>query len=169
LKDFGIELTWLLKIRQAVPVLVDVMLDPKSDRSVRISCALALYFLKPGSKVTQLFVRIGNRELKSDRPDNDWLEAVIHGLGSPDDPQAVELLVSIFERIDLPGSVRGDAADKLGCVGLVKDRRSALFRRCRDASLRGLNEPSIHVQFWSMYLMGSLCSDLRQRRRYRHN
>src|SRR5579863_1388410 len=56
LKDFGIELTWLLKIRQAVPVLVDVMLDPKSDRSVRISCALALYFLKPGSKVTQLFV-----------------------------------------------------------------------------------------------------------------
>jgi hypothetical protein len=165
LKYFGVELTWLLKIRRAVPVLIDIMQDQKSNRGLRISCALALYYLEPGKEVTQLFVRIGNRELGSSHPDHDWLEAIIHGLGAPDDPQAVKVLVAIFERVDLRGSLRGDAADKLGCVGLVKDRRTALFRRCRDAALRGLNEPSIDVQFWSMYLIGSLCSDYRPRRR----
>lgn len=164
LKRFGIELTWLLRIRPAVPVLIDVMLDSKSDRGMRISCALALYYLKPGRKVVQLFVQIGKRELEFDCPDYDWLEAVIHGLGAPDEPEAVDLLVAIFERVDLRGSIRGDAADKLGCVGLVGDRRTGLFRRCRDAALRGLDDASINVQFWSMYLIGKLCSDFRSRR-----
>jgi len=164
LKMFGIELTWLLKIRQAVPVLLEVLLEPKADRALRITCAFALYMLKAGKTTTRVFVGIGKRELRSDAPDCNWLEAVIHGLGAPDDQQAIELLVSIFERVDLPGSLRGDAADKLGCVGRVSDRRTGLFRRCRDAAMRGLTDDSIHVRFWSMYLIGSLCSDYRSRR-----
>src|SRR5205807_2330446 len=32
LKKFGIDLIWLLEIRQAIPVVLEVMLDPKSDR-----------------------------------------------------------------------------------------------------------------------------------------
>ncbi|MBI3865623.1 MAG: hypothetical protein HY290_27435 [Planctomycetia bacterium] len=134
LKLFGIELIWILGIRQAIPVVLEVMLDQKSDRTVRLACANALYVLEAGKRTARALCRIGNRELKSDRPDRHWLEAVVLGLGVPDELRAIELLVAIFERVDLPGSVRGDAADKLGCVGHISDRRTGLFRRCRDAA-----------------------------------
>jgi hypothetical protein len=104
----------------------------------------------------------GWRELQSASPDPLWLEATILALGYEVDPQATELLVSIFERPDLPGSIRGDAGDKLGVCSF--DRRTRLYRRCRDAALRGLSEGSIDVQFWSMYVIGSLCSVFGSRR-----
>ncbi|MEX2285840.1 MAG: hypothetical protein WD648_02045 [Planctomycetaceae bacterium] len=144
-----------MEIRQAVPVLLDVM----SDRTVRATCAHTLSGLEYNAKAIRRFIEIGNRELASDNPDRFWLEAVILGLGSTDDPRAAELLVTIFERVDLPGWVRGDAGDKLGCVGPVGDRRTQLFRRCRDAALRGLEDESIDVQFWSMYVIGSLAGE----------
>jgi hypothetical protein len=145
------------------------MLDPKSGRGVRVACADALYRLKAGKRVTQIFIKIGKRELASGCPNRHWLEAVILGLGSPEDPAAVELLVNIFTRTDLPGWVRGDVADKLGCVGLVRDRRKKLFLRCRESALRGLNDASIDVQFWSMYLIMQLCGSFRSRQRPRAN
>lgn len=154
-KRFGIELVYLLKVRQAVPVLLELL----SDRAVRLACADALCGLNSGKKVTQLFIQIGRRELESDEPDKYWLEAVISGLRFTDDRRAAEILVTIFERTDLLGWLRGNAADKLGCVNVIRDRRTRLFQRCRDAALRGLVDPSIDVQFWSMYLIGSLCSD----------
>jgi hypothetical protein len=155
LKYFGVELIQLLEIQQAVPVLLDLM----SDRAVRLMCASTLSFMKSGQrKATRFFLEIGRRELASRTPDRDWLEAVCHGLAHSDDRHAVELLVTIFERTDLPGQLRGEAADKLGCCAFVCDRRTELFRRCRDAAIRGLEEDSIYVQFGSMYLIGSLCS-----------
>ena len=75
------------------------------------------------------------------------------------------VLVEIFERTDLPGWLRGDAGDKLGCGhSKVTDRRTTLFRRCRDAALCGLKEDDIDVQFWSMYVIWQLVGDHKERR-----
>ena len=114
--------------------------------------------------MTQAFLEIARRELTADSPDPDWLAAVIHGLGSSDDRRAADVLVTIFERLDLPGWLRGDAADKLGCNRFIRDRRTRLFRRCHDTAMHGLDENSIDVQFWSLYLIGSLSSDAFRRR-----
>ncbi len=154
LKQVGIELIALLRIRQAIPVLLDMISEP----GVRLLCATTLSFLKPRGKATQFFVGIGHRELASHKADPHWLDAVVHGLGFSNDQNGVELLVTIFERTDLPGPLRGEAADKLGCCGFVCDRRTRLFRRCRDAAIRGLADASIYVQFGSMSLIGALCS-----------
>jgi hypothetical protein len=163
LKQFAIHLISILQIHQAAPVLLEMM----SDRNVRTACAAAIGCLKSGRKVTQVFLKIARRELTADSPDRDWLEAVIHGLGSSDDPRAADVLVTIFERVDLPGWLRGDAADKLGCNQFIRDRRTRLFRRCHDTAIRGLDENSIDVQFWSLYLIGSLSSDAFRRRHSR--
>ncbi len=159
MKYFGIQLISRLKLRQAIPVLLELL----DGRALRVACADALCRMNAGRKVTQLFIQIGRRELESEKPDRHWLEAVIYGLGCSSDPGAADLLVSIFERVDLPGWIRGDAGDKLGCVEIVHDRRTHLFRRCRDAALRGITEDSIEVQFWSMYVISTLCSDTHRR------
>jgi hypothetical protein len=160
LKRFGIELIGHLNLQQAVPILLELI----PDRTVRMSCAVALEFLKSDKRVTRFFLRSGIRELAADKPDRHWLDAVVHGVGSSNDRRAVELLVTIFERADLPGWLRGDAADKLGCCDIITDRRTRLFRRCRDTALTGLDDESIDVQFWSMYLIGAICSCRMMRR-----
>jgi hypothetical protein len=165
LKRFGIELVTLLKIHQAIPVLLDLI----SDRTLRLVCADSLRWLKPSRRATRFFLNIGSRELASAAPDRHWLEAVVLGLGSSDDQSVAELLVTIFERFDRPGWLRGDAADKLGCNRFIHDRRTCLFRRCRAAAIRGLDDDSIDVQFWSMYLIGSLCSNGNSRRHSTHD
>jgi hypothetical protein len=158
LRHFGVDLMGTLEIYEAVPVLLDLM----SDQAVRMQCASTLCFMKPGwRKIEQFFVRKGRQEMASCTPDRDWLEAVVHRLGHSDNRPAVDLLLAIFERADLPGWLRGDAADKLGCRPFMHDRRTRFFRRCRDAALRGLKHDSIYVQFGSMYLIGSLCSNRR--------
>lgn len=154
-KAIGIQLIRILNIRQGIPVLLELMADPE----MRVSCAVALEPLKPGTTVTRHFLTIGIRELRASTPDYLWLDAVVCGIGHVADSRAVELLVTIFERSDLPGWLRGNAADKLGCCDLVRDRRTRLFRRCRTAALRGLSDDSIDVQFWSMYVIGSMCSN----------
>lgn len=154
-KLIGIELIRVLNIRQGIPVLLELM----ADREVRVSCAVALELLKPGTKVARHFLTIGTRELTALKPDHLWLDAVVYGIGHISDSRAVELLVTIFERTDLPGWLRGNAADKLGLCDSIRDRRTRLFRRCRTAALRGLSDESIDVQFWSMYVIGSLASD----------
>lgn len=151
LKHSALDLIAILKIRQAIPVLLAALPDP----AVRLTCADLLGQLG-SAKATRLFLKIGARELDSTSPDPTWLRATILALGYANDQRATELLVSIFERPDLPGPIRGDAGDKLGVCQF--DRRTSLYRRCRDAALRGLSEDSIEVQFWSMYVIGSLCN-----------
>jgi hypothetical protein len=142
-------------IHQAWPLLIDQLADP----SHRAAYADALSRFETGGRATAYFVEVGRRELASSTPDRTWLEAVILGIAVANDRNAAELLVEIFERPDLPGWVRGDAGDKLGICALIRDRRTALFRRCRAAVLRGLSDASIDVQFWSMYVIGSLAVD----------
>lgn len=159
-KASAIDLITSLEIRQAIPVLL-ASLD---DRDVRISCADAVARLGGGAKGTQLFLKIGRRELASSQPDAAWLRAAILGLGLTHTPPVSEILLSIFERTDLPGELRGEAGDKLGCHGSFVDRRTGFYRRFRDAVLRGLDDNSIDVQFWSMYLIASLCNVAGSRR-----
>jgi hypothetical protein len=154
LRQFGIELIDLCSIHRAWTVLIEFT----SQRSTRVQCADVLSRLKSGGKATEYFREMGSRQLGSSKPDLGWLEAVILGLRWTDEPRAEEVLVEIFERPDLPGWLRGDAGDKLGLCKWVRDRRTKLYRRCRAAALRGLDEDSIDVQFWSMYVIGSLAT-----------
>jgi hypothetical protein len=82
---------------------------------------------------------------------------MVVALALTDDKDVTALLVHIFERKDLPGWLRSDAADKLGYCTLVGDRRTTYFRRCRQTALEGLLDASIEMQFWSMYLLGTMC------------
>ncbi len=154
LRQFGIELIDLCSIHRAWPILIELT----SQRPTRLQCADVLSRLKSGGRAAEYFLARGRRELASPRPDLSWLQAVILGFGWTDEPHAEEILVDIFERPDLPGWLRGDAGDKLGLCKWVRDRRTKLYRRCRAAALRGLDEPSIDVQFWSMYVIGSLAT-----------
>jgi len=142
------------KIRQAAPLLIERL----SDSSTRISYADVLSRLHSRA-ATSFFVDVGLRQLSFPNPDRHWLEAVIFGLCGSNDRSAVELLLTIFERTDLPVWVRGEAGDKLGVCSLARDRRTKLYRRCRAAALRGLNEESTEVCFWSMYVIGSLATE----------
>ncbi len=154
---------WLInifKIRQAVPPLLKLLPKP----SIRLSCAWVLSAFNADPKVLGAFLAIGERELRSPSPDRRWLEAVINGISFSDDRRATAILVEIFERTDLAGWLRGEAGNKLGCAAYLTDRRSRLYRRCRDAALRGLNEDDINVQFWSMYVIAELVPGSRPRR-----
>jgi hypothetical protein len=159
-QQMSIWLISVLKIQQAIPVLFDLL----AVRSLRWECAHTLGGLTDRPKVIEKFLEIGDSELRSPTPDRHWLEAVILGLQYFENPRAGELLVEIFERTDLPGWLRGDAGDKLGLCAVVCDRRTKLFRRCRDAAIRGLTEDDIDVQFWSMYVIWQLADDYKLRR-----
>jgi hypothetical protein len=155
----------LYEIHQAWPLLMEQLADPL----VRVGYADLLSRLNTKGRATTYFLEAGRRELDSPEPDRDWLWAVILGLGGTCDRRAAELLVEIFERSDLPGWVRGEAGDKLGWRKPVLDRRTKLYRRCRAAALRGLDEDSIDVQFWSMYVIGTLASGSACDGRNRHD
>ncbi|WP_075095853.1 hypothetical protein [Planctomyces sp. SH-PL14] len=150
----GIELISLLRIGQAAPLLVDLM----ESRPLRMACASAIAMCSQNERITERLLRIGCRELDSSHPDPHWLWTIIEAVRRSDDRRAAELLVRIYEHPALPGSIRGDAADRLGCEGFIGDRRTSLRRRCRVAAILGLTDDSIDVQFWSMYLIGQLGS-----------
>jgi hypothetical protein len=159
-KQSGIDLIDLFDIRRATPVLLAAL----PDRSVRMMCAYVLGRRNNGA-TAKVFLEIGRRELRSNQPNPDWLDAVVLALRHSDTIQSADLLVSIFERRDLPGRLRGDAGDKLGTNQHLRDRRTSLYRRCRDAALRGLSDDSIDVQFWSMYVIASQCNVAGSRRK----
>lgn len=155
LKFFSIWWLSVLKTRAAEVVLLKMLHD---DPPVRLSCAHALAFLG-GLRSTREFVRIGKGQLASPAPDRRWLEAVIDGLKMPRTPEAEEVLLAIYERTDLPGWIRGDAGDALGCCSQLQDRRTRFFRRALTTALNGLNDPHIRVQFYSMYVLMQLAQN----------
>ena len=155
LKDFGIWWLWVTKVRRAESVLLQMLRD---DPPFRISCAFALYMIG-GRRSVREFLRIGKTQLASPTPDRKWLEAVIRRLNSAPAPEAEELLLTIYERTDLPGWLRGDAGDALGCSSLMRDRRTTFFRRAWTTALNGLDDSDIEVQFWSMYVLMQLAQN----------
>lgn len=148
-QDLGIWLISDLKIPRAASALQKLLLNPR----VRVQVAWILDFMRPRPNTDRIFLKHGWRELQSAQPDRSWLDAAVQGLACSESAEAADMLVTIYEQTDLPGRLRGDAADKLGCVSLVHDRRRRLYRRCRDGALRGIFEDDIEVQFWSMYLL----------------
>ena len=150
LKDFGISLLQALKAKQAVPVLLRMLAD---DADARLSCGCALNAIG-GKRTEKSLVQIARRELNSAVPNRFVLEAVIHGLKYSCGDAGEDVLVTIFERTDLAGWLRGDAGDAIH----VRDRRTRLFHRTWVAALRGLSESDIDVQFWSMFAIAGLAS-----------
>ena len=150
LKDFGISLLQALKAKQAVPVLLRMLSD---DTDGRLSCGCAVNAIG-GKRIEKSLAQIARRELNSAVPNRFILEAVIHGLKYSDSDAGEDVLVTIFERTDLAGWLRGDAGDALN----VNDRRTRLFQRTWVAALRGLSESDIDVQFWSMFAIAKLAS-----------
>lgn len=151
----GVELISLLRIGQAAPQLFEMM----ESKPLRMSCAVAIATLPQVKGITERLLEIGWRELGSSHPDPHWLRAVVEAIGHSDDRRAADLLIRVYERGDLPASLRGEAADRLGCHSVIGDRRTTIHRRSRTAAIQGLTEGSIDLQFWSMYLIGQLaCS-----------
>ena len=150
LKGFGISLLEALKAKQGVPVLVRMLVE---DADFRWSCGRALYAIG-GKQTEKALVRIARRELSSAVPNRFILEAVIHGMQFSYSDDVNDVLVTIFERTDLAGWLRGDAGDVIH----VADRRTKLFRRTWVAALGGLSETDIDVQFWSMFAIAKLAS-----------
>lgn len=152
LKRFGVNFVYALKAQPAVPALLRMLVN---DADIRWDCGHTLNLIG-GRRVEQALVGIARKELASSKPNRWILDAVIHGLKYPDSEDAEDLLVTIFERIDLPGWLRGDAADGLG--SRTSDRRTRLFNRAWTAALRGLGESDIDVQFWSMFAIASMAN-----------
>jgi hypothetical protein len=123
--------------------------------SVLLDCAFILGMMRSRG-IERMFVRIAKDQLAAAALDRQRLEAAIDGLKSADDSEAIEVLATIFERTDLPGWLRDKAGDALGCGLYELDRRTRLFRRIWTAALQGLDEPSIHVQFGSMWVIAQL-------------
>ena len=168
LKDFGIWWLSATNARSAEGVLLRMLHD---QPAFRLSCACALASIDGprsssvgGSRSVREFLRIGRAELASPSPDRKWLEAVIRGLNYGPAPEAEELLLTIYERTDLPGLLRGDAGDALGCCSQLRDRRTNFFRRAWATALNGLDDTDIEVQFWSMYVITQLAQNFSSNR-----
>ena len=154
LKEFGIWWIQQNKVRGAETVLLRML---RGDPQFHLSCASALAMIG-GTRSTREFLKIGRAQLASPKPDRHWLDAVIVGfkMRGRISSEAEELLLMIYERTDLPGWLRGDAGDALGCCSQLRDRRTTFFRRALTTARNGLHEADIEVQFWSMYLIMQL-------------
>jgi hypothetical protein len=162
LKDFAL---WWFSVTRERRAEKSVLAMMKSGSHNKITCAATLSAIH-GSRSRREFIRIGRRELAQAIPDRHWLNAVVQGLklGSDDSNDVDEILVTIYERVDLPGWLRGDAADALGGRNRIRDRRTSVFRRAWTTALQGLFEVDIKVQFWSMYIVISIADTFDPRR-----
>jgi hypothetical protein len=162
LKDFALWWFMVTRDRRAETTLLALL---KNDSDCRLMCAATLSSIG-GSRSRREFIRIGRRELAATNPDRRWLDAAIQGLKmySRDSADVDDVLVAIYERVDLPGWLRGDAGDALGCRSRIRDRRTGLFRRTWTTARNGLFDPDIEVKFWSMYVVMSLAGSFDSRR-----
>jgi hypothetical protein len=152
--EWAADTLWFLKVKRAAPVLWKLMERPVLRRTCAI--AIGLLDVKPFKRK---FVALGDRELARSEPNIEELHTVLFGLRYAESAEAAEVLVSIFERTEFPGWLRGDVADTLGGTHLAHDRRTKFFQRAVKAAIAGLDD-DIHMQFWSMYLLASLaCRD----------
>ena len=156
LKDFGLWLISVLKVREAEPLLLNMV---HNGPSFRLLCASVLGMVG-GRRSKREFIRIGKAQLASQSPDPMWLDAVIQVFKMSRNPtEAEDILLSIYERTDLPGWLRGDAGDALGCCSQLQDRRTSFFRRAWMTALSGLDDTDIEIQFWSMYVIMQLAQN----------
>lgn len=162
LKEFGIWWFQVTRLRSAEGTLLRMLHD---DPPYRQWCASALAGIG-GRRSIRQFIRIGRTQLTSKSPDRNWLAAVIQGIKCFRNPsrEAGEMLLTIYERTDLPGWLRGDAADALGCCGQLFDRRTSFFRRAWAAARNGIGDADIEVKFWSMYVIMQLAQNSNRKR-----
>ena len=158
LKEFGI---WWFQVTRPRGAELTLLRMFHHDEPYRLACASALAMIG-GRRSIRQFLRVGATQLASKSPDRNWLAAVIQGikfLHNPP-PEAEEMLLTIYERTDLPGWLRGEAGDALGCCGrLLCDRRTSLFRRAWRTAISGIDDADIEVKFWSMYVIMQLAQN----------
>lgn len=161
LKYFGLRMVSLLDIREAEDVLLEMISEPEHRLAVAHALSCLTGTKRSRKKVKRFFLNIVERELSQDTPEQDWLLAAIIGLGNGfgEDVVAVDSLVTIYERNELPGWLRGEAADQLGTCAFISDRRTRLFKRCCETAIKGIQNGSIEMQFWSMYLICSMAAN----------
>ncbi len=157
LKEFGIWWFQVTRPRSAERTLLRMLHD---DPPYRQGCVSALAMIG-GRRSIREFLRIGKIQLASKAPDRNWLAAVIEGIKLFGNPplEAEEMLLSIYERTDLPGWLRGDAGDALGICGQLHDRRTSFFRRAWATARDGIGDADIEVKFWSMYVIMQLAQN----------
>ncbi len=162
LKDFALWWFMVTRERRAETTLLAML---KNDSDCRLMCAATLSSIG-GSRSRREFVRIGKCELAAANPDRHLLNEVILGLKMciSETAEIDELLLTIYERVDLPGWLRGDAGDALGCCSRIMDRRTKAFRRAWTTARNGLFDTDIEVKFWSMYVVMSLADRSDSRR-----
>lgn len=162
LKDFVLWWFMVTCERRAETTLLAML---KRDSGCRLMCAAALSSIG-GSRSRREFIRIGRRELAAAIPDRHLLDEVIQGLKryTGETAEIDELILTIYERVDLPGWLRGDAGDALGCCSRIMDRRTKLFRRAWTTARNGLFDADIEVKFWSMYVVMQLANSFDPRR-----
>lgn len=157
LKVFGIWWLGVTRPRSAEGTLLRMLHD---DPPYRHSYASVLAMIGGRLSIRQ-FLRIGKTQLASKSPDLNWLAAVILGInpiGNPS-PEAEEMLLTIYERTDLPGWLRGDAGNALGCCEQFRDRRTSFFRRTWATARNGIDDADIEMKFWSMYIIMQLAQN----------
>ena len=140
----------------------------RDDPEIRLTCAHTLGMMNYRPAIRE-FIRVGTVQLSAPTPDAKLLEAVIPGLKISEDDEAVDILVAIYERTDLPGWLRGDAGDALGFTAQIRDRRTRVFHRVWAAAQLGLHDPDIDVEFWSMYVIMQLATNCDTENRRRTN
>lgn len=154
LQRSAIEFVGHLEFRRAIPALLELMDRPR----LRLVVASVLSYFRESRPITEALVAVGQRELAAPAPDVTWLDAITIACLACDDRRIAEILLMTYERTDLPGWLRGNAADRLMSQTGIGDRRTTLYRRCRAAALRGLDEEDLDVRFGSMYVIGALTS-----------
>ena len=156
LKDFALWLISAFKVREAESLLLSMV---HHGPAFRLECASVLGMIG-GRRSKREFIQIGKTQLASPSPNPMWLDAVIQVFKMSRNPtEAEDILLSIYERTDLPGWLRGDAGDALGCCSRLQDRRTNVFRRAWATALNGLDDADIEVQFWSMYVIMQLAQN----------
>ena len=150
----ALELISVLKIRRAIPTLLKLLQRP----DLRSLVASTLCFPDDSREIADYLTQIGRRELARAQPDRSWLSVVINVSMGVDDKRVADILLTIFERTDLPGWLRGDAADRLPGQPTMDQQGSPFYQRCRTTALQGLQDEDLDLRFWSMYVIGQLAS-----------
>ena len=70
---------------------------------------------------------------------------------------ALNILIQILDSKDIHESVRGQAAEGIGLVGLTRSLKRNKFKKDMEAVLlKCLKDPSPEVRFWSCYAVGTM-------------
>lgn len=132
--------------RKAVPLLLEELRSP--DPGVSSSAAWVLDHL--GGR---LMVRGCQEILRSEAPVTARENAAYLLINAFDRTATPDLIAVLSNRNDAP-RVRAQAAETLGMLYQLRDRRKFAFRKTAEALMSVLDDPSPEVRFWTVFALG---------------